>query len=107
VTGWLWVMTIFALITCVVRGFELSTLNVKWDENAYGSTLWGVYVSHTTLILTDFLECGVMAFFFATGRNTKRFYSDVEDAAEYQYFLTAVWVLCYLVVIIGPRSFLT
>ena len=106
VVKWMAAMTAVSIVSLIVRGFEFNTLNVRWDVDAYGSALWGVYVSHTLLLVTDFLECAVMTWFFATGRNTKRFHTDVEDGAEYQYFLTAAWVVCYVVVIIGPRSFL-
>jgi heme/copper-type cytochrome/quinol oxidase subunit 3 len=106
VTRWLLVMTIFSAVACALRALEFGALNVRWDVNAYGSALWGVYASHTLLLVTDLLESAVMTFFFATGRNTRRFYSDAEDAADYQYFLSAAWVVCYLLLIIGPRSFL-
>ena len=106
VTRWMMVMTLMGLVACVVRALEFTTLSVKWDVNAYGSALWGSYVAHTSLMVADTLECAVMWFFFGTGRNTRRFYSDAEDGAEYQFFLTAAWVLCYVILIIGPRAYL-
>lgn len=103
VLRWFLVLLGFSVVASILRGFEFQSLNVDWNVNAYGSALWGVYVAHTLLLVADLLETAVMSFFFATGRNTPRHYSDAEDGAEYQYFLSAMWLLCYLVVILGPR----
>jgi heme/copper-type cytochrome/quinol oxidase subunit 3 len=100
---WLLVLLLVAIIATILRWFEFQSLNVKWDTNAYGSSLWGIFCAHTLLLAGSVLEVGVLAYFYATGRNTKRHFSDVEDSADYQYFLTAGWVLSYIVVVVGPR----
>src|SRR5206468_1991475 len=37
---WLGVTILFGLALLVVRAFEFSALNVRWDSNAYGSVVW-------------------------------------------------------------------
>lgn len=101
---WLVVTTLVALATVVIRWFEFEhSLNVRWDTNAYGSALWAVYVAHTTLMVTDLLEVGAMAAIFLAGHEIPKHYPDVEDAAVYEYFLTAAWAVLYAIVVLGPR----
>lgn len=101
---WLLVTTVVALGTVAIRWFEFKhSLNVRWDTNAYGSALWAVYFAHTTLMVTDLLETGGMAAIFLTHRVEPKHYPDVEDAAVYEYFLAAAWVVLYAIVILGPR----
>jgi heme/copper-type cytochrome/quinol oxidase subunit 3 len=87
----------------VLRWFELQSLNVRWDTNAYGSALWGVVVAHTTLLLTQVLEGGAIAAIFFTDRLEPKHFSDVEDAGLYQVFLSLAWLVLFVVVILGPR----
>ena len=50
-----------ALVICIVlafaflgvRALEFTTLNVRWDTNAYGSIVWILLALHTTHLLTD------------------------------------------------------
>ena len=101
---WLTVTVLVAGITVVIRWFEFkNSLNVRWDTNAYGSALWAVYVAHTSLLLTDFLELGTIAAVFHTDRVEAKHFPDVEDSAAYEYFLSLVWVALYAIVVLGPR----
>jgi heme/copper-type cytochrome/quinol oxidase subunit 3 len=101
---WMIVTTLVAAVTVVIRWFEFKhSLNVRWDTNAYGSALWAVYFAHTTLMVTDLLEIGSIAAIFVAGRVEPKHYPDVEDSAVYEYFLSAIWVLLYAIVVLGPR----
>jgi cytochrome c oxidase subunit 1/cytochrome c oxidase subunit I+III len=101
---WLTITTLVALATLVIRWFEFKhSLNVRWDTSAYGSALWGVYVAHSSLMATDALELGTIAAVFHTGRLEPKHFTDVEDSAFYEYFLSLAWVVLYAIVILGPR----
>jgi cytochrome c oxidase subunit III len=100
---WLVIATALTAVTVALRGMELLALNVRWDENAYASVAWGVVVLHATLIVVDLFETGALAAMFLFGHAEKKHYPDVSDAADYQYYLSTVWVPLYLVVYWSPR----
>ena len=100
---WLVVGTLVVIAATALRWFDFKSLNVRWDTNAYGSALWGVVFAHTTLLVTQLLEVGSITVLFFTGRIEPKHFSDVEDAAMYQYFLSLAWLVLYVVVILGPR----
>jgi heme/copper-type cytochrome/quinol oxidase subunit 3 len=87
----------------VLRYFELRSLNVRWDENAYGSVAWLVLGAHATLLIADLLETGVFAALSYSSKWEDKHFSDAEDAAVYQYFLSLVWVPLYFLVYFSPR----
>src|SRR5207253_6160289 len=43
-------------VVLLSRGIEFSTLNTRWDSDAYGSIIWFTLGIHTTLLLLVFLE---------------------------------------------------
>lgn len=103
VARWLVVATLLTIVAVVLRWFELEALNVRWDTNAYASAAWAVLVLHATLIVVDVFETGALAVMFMLGHAEKKHYPDVSDAADYQYYLSLVWVPLYLVVYWSPR----
>ncbi|HEX2139440.1 MAG TPA: cytochrome c oxidase subunit 3 [Woeseiaceae bacterium] len=94
---------LLAAVTVVLRGFEFAALNVRWDSDAYGSSLWMLLGLHTTLLVIDLLESGaIAALMFSKGREPKHFV-DVEEAAVYQWFLSISYVPVYVLIFLGPR----
>jgi len=100
---WLAIATLLGLVTLVARGFEFDALNVRWDRNAYGSAAWGVLGFHSTLLLVDVLETGVMAVLFLVGRAEEKHLSDASDAAFYQYFLSLIYIPVWVLLFLSPR----
>jgi heme/copper-type cytochrome/quinol oxidase subunit 3 len=97
------IATLFSLACTVLRGFELAALNTRWDSSAYGSVVWVLVGLHTSLLGIDLLETMVItALTFSAGFEQKH-YTDVEDAALYQCFLSLSWVPIYLLVFVLPR----
>jgi cytochrome c oxidase subunit III len=90
-------------VALVLRWFDLVALNARYDAHAYASAAWAVVVLHGTLIVIDTFETGVMGIMFRGGHAEKKHYTDVCDAAMYQYFLSAGWVPYYLLIYWGPR----
>ena len=100
---WLIVMSAIGFLTLAVRGFEFEELNVRWDENAYGSITWFVLGLHATHLITDLGDTVVLAaLMFTRHVNAKRF-SDVSDNAFYWYFVVATWVPLYALLYGAPR----
>jgi len=100
---WLLVASLCSVGTLVLRFFEFKALNVRWDTNAYGSVVWFTLGIHTTLVITDLVECLVIAALFAFGPWEEKHFSDVDDSASYQYFLSLSYVVVFLVIFLLPR----
>lgn len=103
VTRGLVIATSLSLGAVVLRYFELLSLNVRWDEHAYGSALWAIVMLHGTLLLIDLYETGTFAAMFVIGRAEKKHYADISDVAFYQYYLSLSWVPLYAIVYWSPR----
>ena len=89
------IMSLVAVAILVLRGFEFTTLNVRWDQNAYGSIVWVLLGLHTTHILTDAIDTFVLtALMFTKHAHGKRF-SDTEDNAIYWDFVVLTWLPIY------------
>jgi cytochrome c oxidase subunit I+III len=101
-----------ALVMCIVlafaflgiRALEFTTLNVRWDTNAYGSIVWILLALHTTHLLTDTWDTVVLGLAVFDGRRVegKRFV-DVSENAFYWYFVVASWLPIWFVIYIAPR----
>jgi heme/copper-type cytochrome/quinol oxidase subunit 3 len=100
---WLLVTLVFELASVAVRWQEFLSLNVRWDTNAYGSSVWTLVGFHTTLLLADVIETAVLIALLFSKRRLDRHYSDATDVTFYWYFLVATWIPIYVIVYLGPR----
>lgn len=90
------VMTFLGLAPLVVRVQEFPALNVWWDSNAYGSTLWLLIGLHTTHLVTDLIDTLVLlAIMFTRHGDNRRRYGDVQDNALYWNFVVLTWLPIY------------
>jgi cytochrome c oxidase subunit 3 len=97
------VMIAIGIVLLVLRGFELSALNVRWDANAYASILWALMLLHTTDLVTDVYDtCPLAVLLFARRTDGRRF-SDVEDNALYWNFVALTWLPLYALIYWLPR----
>jgi heme/copper-type cytochrome/quinol oxidase subunit 3 len=100
---WLSVCLGFGFAFLVLRAFELSALNVRWDTDAYGSIVWLLMALHTTHLVTDTWDTTVLDVLFFTGPLEGKRYVDVSENAVYWYFVIASWLPIYAVVYLAPR----
>jgi cytochrome c oxidase subunit III len=100
---WLTVATAMTAIAVVLRALEFLSLDVRYDTNAYGSVVWALLILHTTLLVADLFETGCFAVMFLIGHAQRKHYSDIGDAALYQFFLSTVAVPVYVLIFWGPR----
>jgi cytochrome c oxidase subunit III len=100
---WMTVGTLLGFVALGLRWAEFESIDIHWNENAYGSAVWGILVAHTTLMVTDVLESAAIAAIFLLHKDEPKHYPDVEDDADYEYFLAAAWVILFAVVYLGPR----
>lgn len=100
---WLAVCLVFAVGFNVVRALEFTTLNVRWDSNAYGSVVWLALGLHTVHVVTDFLDSTVLGAVMFFGPIDEHRFVDVSENALYWYFVVLTWLPIYAVIYFGPR----
>jgi cytochrome c oxidase subunit 3 len=100
---WMSICMVFALAFNVIRFVEFSALNVRWDENAYGSVVWTLLGFHTVHVLTDFLDSGVLTALLFVGPVDEHRFIDVSENAMYWYFVVLAWIPVYAVIYLAPR----
>ncbi|MFZ0018566.1 MAG: cytochrome c oxidase subunit 3 [Acetobacteraceae bacterium] len=90
------VMTIFGVLPLVLRIYEFRALHISWDSNAYGSIVWTMLGLHTTHVLTDLADTGVLlALMFSRHGYSPRRFGDVQDNALYWNFVILTWLPIY------------
>lgn len=102
---WLLISSLISLPIPVLRWYELWSLNVRWDSNAYGSAAWLIVATHATLLLLDVSDTVGLTLFYWLRRMPIKAMSDVADNSFYWYFMALVWVPLYLIVYVGPYVF--
>jgi cytochrome c oxidase subunit III len=100
----LWACLAFGLGFLVSRAFELTALNVRWDDNAYGSAVWLLMGLHTAHLLTDFLDSVVLAALLHTHPAEGKRFVDVSENSVYWYFVVLAWLPIYATVYLVPRT---
>ena len=102
---WLWmgIGLVVALAFNIIRIFEFRSLNVWWDENAYGSVVWTLLAFHTTHILTDFIDSTVLFVLMLVGPIGESRFVDVSENAMYWWFVVLSWLPIYAVIYLAPR----
>jgi heme/copper-type cytochrome/quinol oxidase subunit 3 len=96
-------MTLIGVAMLALRALEFTTLNVRWDANAYGSIIWALLALHTTHMATDVYDSGVLSVLSLRKQMTGRRFSDVTDNALYWHFIVWSWVVLYVVIYWTPR----
>ena len=102
---WLVVCLLFGLAFQGVRILEFSTLNTHWTSNAYGSIVFALLALHTTHLVTDFIDTGVLTVLMFTGPLHGRRFVDVNENADYWWFVVAAWLPIYFTLYLVPRWF--
>jgi len=98
------IMSLLGVAPLILRAFEFPAMHIKWDQNAYGSTVWLMLGLHTTHILTDLIETLVLTclMFSQHGDNARR-YGDISDNAMYWNFVVVTWLPIYVCLYWVPR----
>ncbi len=100
---WLVVCLLFGVAFNVIRAFEFAGLNVQWSRDAYGSVVWLLLGLHTTHIVTDVLDTGVLTVLMFVGPVEEKRYVDAAENAIYWYFVVLTWLPIYGVIYWAPR----
>jgi cytochrome c oxidase subunit 3 len=97
------IASVIGILTLVIRGFELTTMNTRWDANAYGSVQWLLLGLHTGHLITDVGDTLVITALMFTRHGRGKRFSDVSDNCFYWYFVVASWVPIYGLIYWGSR----
>jgi heme/copper-type cytochrome/quinol oxidase subunit 3 len=102
---WLWmgIALAFGVAFNIIRIFEFQSLNVWWDENAYGSVVWLLLGLHTTHTLTDVIDTAVLYVLMIVGPIGESRFVDVSENALYWWFVVLSWLPIYAVIYFVPR----
>jgi heme/copper-type cytochrome/quinol oxidase subunit 3 len=100
---WMAVALVFGVAFNIVRIFEFQSLNVWFDENAYGSVVWMLLGFHTAHIITDFVDSCVLLALLFIGPIEESHFVDVAENSMYWYFVVISWLPIYAVIYIAPR----
>jgi cytochrome c oxidase subunit 3 len=96
-------MSALGLILVAIRFWEFQNLNVRWDDNAYGSIVWAVLFLHTTHVITDLADTLVITVFTFTHQVDDNRFSDVADNCLYWHFVAIAWLPIYALIYWTPR----
>lgn len=96
-------MSLVGIALIAIRLSEFRHLNVRWDQDAYGSVVWALLFIHTTHLVTDVVETIVLTGFVLARPVTEERFADVADNAMYWHFVTIAWVPVYALVYWVPR----
>jgi cytochrome c oxidase subunit III len=99
----LFIASLFGVVLIAIRIYEFRSLNIRWDENAYGSIVWMLLALHTTHLVTDVIDTIVLGVLMLTGPLHKKRFSDVTDNAFYWDFVVLAWIPIYAVIYVAPR----
>ena len=102
---WLVVCLGFGVASQLVRAFEFTALNTHWTANAYGSIVFALLVLHTVHLVTDFIDTVVLAVLMFKGPLNGRRFVDINENADYWWFVVAAWLPIYFTVYLVPRWF--
>jgi cytochrome c oxidase subunit III len=101
--AWTWVVAGFGVAAVVLRGFEYTQLNCRWDSNAYGSIVWVLLSLHTLHLLTDVADSAVLGTLLITGPIEGKRFVDASENALYWYFVVLSWMPIYVTLYFAPR----
>lgn len=97
------IMAIIGLAAIGLRALEFTTLHVRWDSNAYGSTVWLLIGLHATHVITDVFETLAFVVVLFVGPVDGRRFPEVEDNQAYWDFVVLAWLPVYFTVYWAPR----
>jgi cytochrome c oxidase subunit 3 len=95
-------MALIGVVLLVLRGFELSAVQVDWQHDAYASLIWMLLVLHTSHLVTELGETMVQAVWLFTHEIGPDQYSDVQDNSEYWNFVVIAWLPIFFVLYCLP-----
>jgi heme/copper-type cytochrome/quinol oxidase subunit 3 len=96
-------LAVLGAISIVIRFFEFYSLNCRWTDNAYASSIWVLLGIHTGHLITECIETLVLIFIAFSDRLHGIRFADIGMNSDYWYFVVG-WAAVVDLVIYGiPR----
>ena len=97
-------IVVIGAVLLIIRGFEFNSLNVRWNDNAYGSIIWALLLLHTIHIITDWGDTIVLWALMMTpvGFEGRRLV-DTDENSLYWRYVWLLWIPIYLMIYWVPR----
>jgi cytochrome c oxidase subunit 3 len=99
------VLALFGVGAIVLRAFEFSALNCRWDSNAYASLIWVLIGVHTGHLITEWIETAVLTGVSFTAAMQGTRFVDVTLNSDYWYFVVSAGLIVDFI-IYGTTRFL-
>ena len=100
---WSVLVCVLAVVFCVLRVLCLRMLNVRWNDNAYGSAVWFTVGFHTVILVFETIETIIFTALLYRTPVQESMYPAASDNAAYWYFMTLIWVPLYAMIFLSPR----
>lgn len=91
------------LTAMVLRGFEFSAVQFRWDSNAYGSVVWFVLGMHALHLLVLTSETLLLLIWIRGREFDMKHRVDVVTVAVYWYWVVGIWLVLFAIVYFTPR----
>ena len=99
----LMVLAAFALLATAIRVFEFTTLNCRWSDDAYSSTLWALIGMHAGHLVTELIETLVLLAIAFTDKMEGTRLADAAINSDYWYFVVITGLLNFIFIYGLPR----
>jgi cytochrome c oxidase subunit I+III len=80
-------LSVFALVAVGIRVFEFTTLNCRWSDDAYSSTVWVLIGMHSGHLITELIETLVLLAISLTPKMEGTRLADSAINSDYWYFV--------------------
>lgn len=97
------VLAAFALLATAVRVFEFTTLNCRWSDDAYSSTLWVLIGMHSGHLVTELIETLVILGVAFTSKMEGTRLADAAINSDYWYFVVGTGLMNFVFIYVLPR----
>jgi cytochrome c oxidase subunit I+III len=98
-------LSLFALAAIVLRVLEFATLNCRWTDDAYSSTVWVLIGMHSGHLITELIETVALLAISLTPKMEGRRLADAAINSDYWYFVV-ITALIVDFLIYGTTRFL-
>ena len=93
----------FAVVATIIRVFEFTTLNCRWSDDAYSSTLWVLMGLHAGHLVTELIETLVILAVAFTPKMEGTRLADAAINSDYWYFVVVTALLNFVFIYVLPR----
>jgi len=94
---------VLGIAAMVLRGFEFSAMQFRWDSNAYGSVVWFMLGMHALHLLVLSSEIALLMIWTFTREFDMKHRVDVVTVAVYWYWVVAIWLILFTIIYFTPR----